>query len=177
MNTKFFQHIIPGIYSKYPDKELILRLKATKQPNFLFRKDTQSVELNITALFTFSLTESPDKNILSFDSDISLDVHLGANYTDSSVHLSLNKIEIVKMSIIDSEFPSMDIEQLKSNLNFTFEIICNAANKLYLINGIPIPIIKGLKFKKVVVQVEDKYFSLTIQPDVQQSNFSWIKLN
>ena len=177
MNTKFFQHIIPGIYSKYPDRDLILKLKATKQPNFLFMKDSESVELNTTALFSFALTDFPEKNIFSFDSDISLDVQLGANYTDSSVHLMMKKIEILKMSIIETEFPSMDIEQFRDNLNFTFEIICNAANKFYLVNGIEIPTIKGLKFKKVVVQVEDDYLSITIQPDVQKSSFNWVKLN
>lgn len=176
LNTNYFRFIIPGIYMKYPNKELTVTIQATKQPYFIFNKDNQSIEFSTLALFKFSLNESPEKSILSFNSDIFLDVRLGTNYTDSSVHLTINKLQINTMSIVDTEFPLLDINLLKSNLNSLFEIIYNAANKFYLVNGIQIPLINGLKFKKVVLKVEETSFSLNIQPDSQSSNFNWLRL-
>lgn len=176
INTKYFSHIIPGIYDKYPNKELIISLTTTKQPNFLFNKDNQSIEFSTQALFSFSLVEQPNVSIFSFNSDIFLDVRLGANYSDSSIHLSLKKLVIQRMEIIYSDFPLMDIDLLRSNLNFTFEIICNAANKFYLVNGIQIPVIQGLKFKSIVIQIEDSFFTISLQPDTQSSDFKWISL-
>jgi len=177
INTKFFKLIIPGIYEKYPDQELRINIKTTELPTFLFNKNNQSIEFTTTAMFTFSLlNDALAKSILSFDSDVFFDLRLGANYSDPSIHLSIKNLTILEMSIIDSEFPGLDIELLKQNLNFTFEIICNAANKFYLVKGIPLPIVKGLKFKKAVVQIEDNFFSLTIQPDMTSSDFSWLKL-
>jgi hypothetical protein len=176
INTKYFSHIIPGIYEKYPNSELIISLTTTKQPNFFFNKENQSVEFSTQALFSFSLVERPNVSIFSFNSDIFLDVRIGANYSDSSIHLSLKKILIQRMDIIYSEFPSMDIELLRSNLNFTFEIICNAANKFYLVNGIPIPVLQGLKFKSIVIQIEDSFFTIALQPDTRNTNFNWIRL-
>jgi len=177
INTKFFKLIIPGIYEKYPDQELRINLKTTELPTFLFNKNNQSIEFATTAMFTFSLlNDTLAKSIFSFDSDVFFDLRLGSNYSDPSIHLSIKNLTILEMSIINSEFPPLDIELLRSNLNFTFEIICNAANKFYLVKGIPLPIVKGLKFKKAVVQVEDNFFSLTIQPDMTTSDFSWLKL-
>jgi len=176
INTKYFSHIIPGIYEKYPNRELIVSLTTTKQPNFFFNKENQSIEFSTQALFSFSLVEQPNVSIFSFNSDIFLDVRLGVNYSDSSIHLSLKQIVIQKMNIIYSEFPLMDIELLRSNLNFTFEIVCNAANKFYLVNGIQIPVIQGLKFKSIVIQIEDSFFTISLQPDAQNTNFDWIRL-
>jgi len=150
--------------------------KFSQQPTFYFNKSNQTNELSSSTVLSFALLETPQQPILSLNSDIFIDLGLGANYTDSSIHLYMNKIELTQMKVDHSEFPSLDVGLLQSNLDFTFEILCNAANKFYLVKGIPIPVIEGLKFKKVALVVEDTFFTLTIQPDVQKTRFNWIKL-
>ena len=176
LNTKFFKYIIPGIYDKYPNQELNMMLKVKNQPFLKFNNDSQSIEFSAVAFIQFSLIDSPKNSIFSFNSDLFMDLNLGVNNSDSSVHFTANKLLIQNMTIVNSEFPDLDIDQLKTNLNYTFQIISRAANLFYLNKGIPIPIIKGLKIKKVIVKVEDDFFIITIQPDVKSSNFDWFKI-
>jgi len=175
MNTKFFQYVIPGIYDKYPDQELVLQAILEKEPQIFFDKTNQTIQLSSNGAFNFALRNDQTRSILSLKSLFYLELKLGADQ-DAKVHFLLKNISINELAIIQSEFPGLNQDFLQKNLNYLFTVVCNAANEFYLGKGIQIPVVYGLKFKKVALVVEDNFLSIALQPDLNITRINWLKL-
>lgn len=174
LNSKFFAFMIPGINDKYNNKDLRLLFEFASKPVFIFDQNTQSVNFNSSGTVSLSLVDSQSP-IFSFEAGLEFQILVGADVADSNIHFLIGKFEISEMKTISSEF-SVKIEELKQNFNFLFKLIFDAANKFYLVNGIPIPEFQGLKFKKASILVKETFLTFTLQADKAKSRFNWIRL-
>lgn len=176
INTLYFQGLIPELYSKYPNKDLVITIELESFPSISF-DNTQLISADINFSISFALAEDSENIIFSMSINNTLGLSIDSSKEDASLHLKIDTVQINDAFVIVSTIGDISSDDIKKNFNTFTKSLIYFINNFLRINPIPIPIIKGLKFESINVSVvDDNFLQIRIQPQFTQSNFAYLTI-
>jgi len=165
LNTLYFQALLPEMYERYPNKDLVIYLDIDSFPQFNLNSTDTSVNTNIVLNIGFSLMEDPSNLILSLSTNSFINLIIDSSKEDTAIHFSVNKVEMQDATIIVSVFDDLSPDQMKKNMNTFFASLLYFVNNYLRIYPINVPVIAGVNIEKFNINViDDKYLQVKLKP-------------
>ncbi len=165
LNTLYFQALLPEMYERYPNKDLVIYIGFDSYPLFNLNSTDTSVDTNIILNIAFSLVEDPNNILLSLSTNSCINIILDSSKEDDAIHFSVNKVEMQDVMIIISVFDDLSPDQMKQNMNTFFASLIYFVNNYLRIYPIKVPVIAGVHVEKINLNViEDKYLQVKLKP-------------
>ena len=169
LNTLYFQALLPEMYERYPNKDLVIYIGFDSFPVFNLNSTDTSVDTNIILNIAFSLVEDPNNLLLSLSTNSLINVRLDSSMEDDAIHLSVKKVEMQDVMIIISVFDDLSPDQMKQNMNTFFASLIYFVNNYLRIYPIKVPAIAGINVEKINLNViDDKYLQVKLKPTLNK---------
>ena len=169
LNTYYLSKVIPELYNEFPNQELILYITLDSYPITKLVNGTFYANWNIYV--EFALLNIPNEIILSISNEIVTDFIL-SDKEDSKIHFKIKDVKFESMSVVQG---NLQVDELKTNFNLLFSTLKYFINNYIEVYGIPIPLLSGIKFSTIRINVEDQYLSIMVTPDYIKTKLNWIE--
>jgi hypothetical protein len=165
INTLYFQALVPQMYEKYPNKDLVIYLDIESFPSFSMNSAEESINAYLNLGISFALLEDPVNKILNISSETVVSLKFDAEKYDNMVHLIINKVEIIDAFVIQSVFDEISADKMKQEMNIFFNSLLYFVNNYLKLNPIKIPAVDGISLEKINISViDDKFIQLKLKP-------------
>ena len=178
INTAYFQALIPEMYQKYPDKDLVIKLDIDSYPAISLNSTEEIINSELNIALSFAIKDDPDAQIFLVSTSDSLKILLDASKEDSTLHFQIKEIITNDIFVVASTIGDISADSIKTSINMFFSSFIYFVNNYLRLNPIAVPIIKGLKFDSINISVEeDNLLKIRCQPDFNNTHFDWLMNN
>lgn len=167
VNTLFLQALIPQMFDKYPNKDLIIYMDIESFPFFSLNSADNSLNVNFNLGISFAILEDPENIILSISSDAIVSLKFDSEKNDNSIHLIINKVELTDLSVIMSVFDISSADEVKKEMNIFFTSFLYFVNNYLRLNPIKIPTFDGISLEKINISIiDDNFLQVKLKPSL-----------
>jgi hypothetical protein len=181
INTATFQALIPEMYKQYPDKDLKITLDLDAFPMLYCNETTKTLQGQINLAVTFAIQgneTTADLNIFSMSTGNMIELGIDGDKEDTSIRLQIKGITILDNFVLSSNFGEVSADDIKVSLNKFLSSVIYFINNYLRINPIKIPVIDGLKFESININIGGgEFINIRIKPDFEKTEFNWLKKN
>jgi hypothetical protein len=175
INTAYFQALIPSLYQKYPDKDLVITIDIDSYPGLKLNTTDDVIEADLNLAISFAVLENPDEKILSISSGDLLKILLDGSQEDDTVHFQVKEIIVKDLTVIATKIGDISSDDIKKSINVFFSSLIYFVNNYLKVNPIHLPIIQGLKFESIFISIIDEgLLVVRCKPNFTQTKFKWI---
>ena len=160
-DTKSFRYIIPCMYRKFPEYNILITTSIIDSTKIVFSKEDQTIEVKLKILINMSLLEDPTYTLVEISSIILVKVELLDKADKTKLWINAKDIMMTN-SKIEYLCDSFTGGQFEVGFNSIKNTALYFINSMLLEKGFNLPEIKGIKFKDIILKNTDNKLFLSV---------------
>lgn len=163
-NTYYFSKLIPCIYNNWPNKDLIIRIKAISSP-IIKLSNTNSLSLTTKLSYDYLLAEDPNVIMVGFSSNVYMSLNLSSGEDKTKVYFELVSTTL-SSTVVTTKCGLTNGMIFEKAFNIISNILILTINQQFLSKGIAIPKIDHINLNGIELTTKDDNFITDLDLDI-----------